>query len=137
MAESQKSAKKSWKTRKRTENVARNQKMLFWSHRKLEKNLQKARKSMLFLWKAGNRPLIPSHHSRIFILFRNFLTRLIISISIISGLFVKEQFCGAATWTSRSQFKINFSNSENDVTYRKIMLGTMFLLDFMHFEACL
>ena len=60
LAESRKSTKKSWETGKIQKMWPEPPgKCHFWSHEKLKKNLRKAGKSILFLWKAGNRPPIP------------------------------------------------------------------------------
>ena len=59
LAESRRSIKKSWKPGKSIGNLARNRKMPFWCHRKLNKKSADSRKKHIFLRKVGNRPPIP------------------------------------------------------------------------------
>ncbi len=55
------------------------------------------------------------------------------SFHLIAGSFVKEQLCGTST-AGESKFRISFVD-EIDANYRKIMVGAVFLLDFVHFET--
>ncbi len=48
---------------------------------------------------------------------------------------MKEQLCGTSS-AGESKFRINFAD-EIDAIYRKIMVGAVFLLDFIHFETWL